>query len=260
MSVHVYRISCVTNLHVGSGDINYSIIDNEVEKDPVTQYPTIPSFGLKGALREHFHLKEGIDEAYIFGAKLGDAESAKAHSSAYKFFAADFLARPLRVTDNTSKRNYVKVTSVQAITDFLRKMEFLGVKAFPAWEEVDFSETNFLVSADSDVTRIEGEAVGKSDANRELLTQLLGENYAIAHSLDEYDLPVVARCYLANGISQKLWYEEIVPHESEFYTVILTPDKEPCALDEEFRQNLIQLGGYASIGLGYTKFQKLQEA
>ena len=42
MYFHVFKIRCLTNLHVGSGDINYNIVDKEVEKDPVTGVPVIP--------------------------------------------------------------------------------------------------------------------------------------------------------------------------------------------------------------------------
>jgi len=54
MNVHVYKYTCLTNLHVGSGDINYNIVDNEVERDPVTGLPMIHASGVKGALREYF--------------------------------------------------------------------------------------------------------------------------------------------------------------------------------------------------------------
>ena len=36
----VYILETITNLHVGNGDINYNIIDNEVEKD-LNGYPII---------------------------------------------------------------------------------------------------------------------------------------------------------------------------------------------------------------------------
>lgn len=259
MSIHVYRIECLTNLHIGSGDLSYSVIDNEVEKDPVTDYPIIPSSSLKGALRERFKELSPEDRYHIFGPELKDRDSKKMRASAYKFFSGDFLSRPLRVTDSTSARTYMNVTTPQAMTDFLRKMKLLGVDDFPEWEEFDFSEYSFFVPVGSDVTEMEGEKVGKSDANSALLTALFGENYAVVKSLDEYELPITARCYLENGISQKLWYEQQVPHESVFYTVIITPEGEPCAFDEEFSRSLIQLGGYATIGYGFTKFEKLRE-
>jgi CRISPR-associated protein Cmr4 len=51
---NAYFIQCITNMHVGSGDANYGVIDKLVQRDPVTGYPTIHPSSLKGALREHF--------------------------------------------------------------------------------------------------------------------------------------------------------------------------------------------------------------
>ena len=41
MNAYIVQLQCITNMHVGNGDVNYNIIDNEVEKDPVTNYPVI---------------------------------------------------------------------------------------------------------------------------------------------------------------------------------------------------------------------------
>ena len=41
MAAIIVNLECITNMHVGNGDVNYNIIDNEVEKDPITGYPTI---------------------------------------------------------------------------------------------------------------------------------------------------------------------------------------------------------------------------
>ena len=35
MKTLIYQVRCLTNMHVGSGDTAYNIIDNEIEKDPV---------------------------------------------------------------------------------------------------------------------------------------------------------------------------------------------------------------------------------
>lgn len=32
MFAKLFQVDCITNLHVGSGDVNYNIIDNEIEK------------------------------------------------------------------------------------------------------------------------------------------------------------------------------------------------------------------------------------
>ena len=68
----VYILEPITNLHVGNGDINYNIIDNEVEKDPLTNYPIINSSGVKGAFRQFIQNNSKIDkkvEIDIFGSE-----------------------------------------------------------------------------------------------------------------------------------------------------------------------------------------------
>ena len=41
MAAIIVNLECMTNMHVGNGDVNYNIIDNEVEKDPVIP-PSMP--------------------------------------------------------------------------------------------------------------------------------------------------------------------------------------------------------------------------
>jgi CRISPR-associated protein Cmr4 len=53
-SFNAYFIQCITNMHVGSGDANYGVVDKLVQRDTITQHPTIHPSSLKGALREHF--------------------------------------------------------------------------------------------------------------------------------------------------------------------------------------------------------------
>lgn len=38
-------------MHVGSGDASYTLIDNQVQRDVITGFPTINSSSLKGSLR-----------------------------------------------------------------------------------------------------------------------------------------------------------------------------------------------------------------
>jgi CRISPR-associated protein Cmr4 len=42
-----YIIKTKTNLHVGSGDINFGIVDNEVQRDTITNLPVINASSLK---------------------------------------------------------------------------------------------------------------------------------------------------------------------------------------------------------------------
>ena len=90
---------------------------------------------------------------------------------------------------------------------------------------------------------------------------LSNENFidAIQH------LPVIARNKLKNGKSENLWYEEIVPRESIFYTAML--DYNNFGTNSEYKykkgfeafynilqKELIQVGANASIGYGLCNF------
>ena len=113
-----YKIECITNLHVGSGDINYNIVDNEVEKD-ITGMPMIHASGIKGALRDA--LKKSIsDEAeakakakVIFGS-AGDENTTG--EGTHKFFDAHLLARPMRVVNSRTMASIPVVTVAARIS------------------------------------------------------------------------------------------------------------------------------------------------
>ena len=90
-----YFIECITNLHVGSGDANYGIVDKLVQRDPITDYPTIHASSLKGGLRQHFEEKYGEKWDHVFGKKtLGE----DTNTGDYKFLNADLIALPIRCT------------------------------------------------------------------------------------------------------------------------------------------------------------------
>ena len=248
MGIFAYKIKCLTNLHVGSGDLNYDIVDNEVERDPVTGYPVIHASGLKGALREHFSGKMDNDDIRgVFGQKSGSAGS-------YKFLDARLLARPMRTSGQAGS---VMVVSERSVNDFIRLMNDFGVTRFGAeLLNVEFPKgVNFLSNVSN--ARVEAETTGAIPQNAmnilNGLKDLIGDKIAVVKDFNDYDLPVVARNCLEDGESKNLWYEEIVPHDSVFYTFIITPENK-MELDFE---DIIQIGGNASIGCGFTKFTKL---
>ena len=121
MGVFAYKIDCLTNLHVGSGDLNYNIVDNEVERDAVTGYPVVHASGLKGALREHYSKKNDLQFNIIdvFGQEAGAAEIK---AGDYKFLDAYLLARPMRVSGQLAS---IMVVSEKSVNDFIRRMNVL---------------------------------------------------------------------------------------------------------------------------------------
>lgn len=98
MNTTLLKMECLTDLHVDSGESNYNIIDNEVQKD-LNGNPTVHSSGIKGAMREYFseHLDDDNDDNIkrIFGEP--STKDVAGGGGMYKFFDAKFIARPLRL-------------------------------------------------------------------------------------------------------------------------------------------------------------------
>ena len=85
MEQAVYTIRTITNLHMGDIGSAVNIIDKSVQKDAVTEYPTIYATSLKGALRnaaapynaaqseEKINLKTVFGDTNADGVKLSVA-------------------------------------------------------------------------------------------------------------------------------------------------------------------------------------------
>lgn len=245
MIANVFSARCITNLHAGSGDVNYNIIDQEVERDPVTGLPMIHASGVKGALREFFETLWGKEDHRVkdfFGT-----EDSNCKQGDYTFLQADLLLRPLRVSDD-SERTFVLATTKEILQIFSEKVNGLGGindERLRAYDE----------SGES--VKVEGEEALRmlySFSNKNITEK----KFALVNNLNDYDLPVIARNKLDDsGISKNLWYEEFVPHESVFGLIIMTPKE----MDADFKSALtggpVQFGGNASIGYGLMKIQEL---
>jgi len=276
MSTHLYRIDCLTNMHVGSGDVNFGIIDQLVERDAVTGEPTINASGVKGALKEHCGYK-GLDTDaahHIFGwedkpvkaENTGDDMPKKTtNPGQYKFLSAYLIARPLRVS--VGSRSHILVTTPYLINTLIEILSGFGIHKYgnaKIHEKLDMD--SFIYSANEQLLNIEGKSTDKIKYDQKTdkaLRDLVGGDYALTNCLEKYTLPVVARNQLDNGISSNLWYEEIVPHKSVFYFLVITPDNdrhlsefEKCIIGDGI---VVQFGGNASVGYGYTKITKAAE-
>lgn len=248
--IHTYLIECLSNLHVGSGDNNYGIIDKEVQKDPISKLPIIHASGLKGALREYFEqyfpsqgafTNEVI--AHIFGTDKG--EGGKMLQGNYRFFEAQMLVIPIRGKGNIP---FYHATSKQMLELFNNHSKNLGI-------DVSVKYTEGTDNTDS-------EYKGKNAIEKD--TNFLGENLLILSNKEMEDaaeyLPIIARNKLNNGQSENLWYEQIVPRESRFYFFVAVP-KGDTHFIQNFNANLhnkvVQIGANATVGYGYCKISKI---
>ena len=244
MKAHLYKMTCLTNLHVGNGDVNYNIIDQEVEKDPINGLPMINSSGVKGALREFFEAKWGKNEKIL---KYFGSGKENYGQGSYKFLQMDMLFRPLRVSDNSNK-SFALSTTKEIVDGFAERVSGLGGNLDGM---KSFSQSNEKVCIEG------GSPITLYNANVKW-GKMVNKPVAVLENLKNYDLPVIARnCLDDNGISNNLWYEEYVPHESVFGLIILTPED----MDEDFKKALIsepvQFGGNASIGYGLMEIREV---
>lgn len=269
---NLYSLITTTNMHVGSGKNNYGIIDNLIQRDILTDYPTINSSSLKGALREYFECdtKNSGLVRHVFGSEPNERAGNNSPGE-YRFFSAYLLSMPVR--SNTLP--FLNITCPELIQDFLTSLADFGIthpqaEVLKKWaaclqsndEAIHFMPNDGEVIAEA----MDMEVKAGSFDNMEVIKQLIGE-YPILVSKERFTeltndnhLPVISRNYLENGISKNLWYEQVLPRQSRFYFVVLSPnggENHFTTFNETINSNLIQIGGNASIGYGFSKISKL---
>lgn len=253
MTLHTYKMECLTNLHVGDGDTNYNIIDNQVQRDVVLGVPTIHSSGVKGALRYYFEKIVKADKQLI-GTVFG-GEDENCSMGEYKFFAANLIAMPLRISKGNG--SYVLATCKAMIDNEAEFLVSLGRSEIGLKEKVPCCPSDMVMMSIGNSLECEVEGMPVKRTESKLLDWMIGENWALLSDQEfkKFDLPVQARNVLDNGKSKNLWYEEVVPHKSIFMLSILTPDK-ANVLDKDMDGKVIQFGANDSIGYGYCRIEK----
>jgi len=262
MEAKLFTIKCMTNLHVGSNTEDYDIIDKKVQKDPLSKTPIIQSSGLKGALREHFkhHVlfsagtnEEGLRNK-IFGSEKANRSGQPLMRAGFKILDAQLLFIPVRIIKG-AKPFMLGTTKV-----LLKQLEEIC-----KWTEL--SPLMNLTSADvkKNFTGNQKMETEYGEFNHYYECTIYNDVYQfvvierddLAAELFE-NLPVIARNKLDNGESKNLWYEEVVPRNSVFYSVVLDNKIYPeINLDSYFKaplnEKIVQIGANASIGYGHCK-------
>jgi len=259
-----FLITALTNMHVGSGGTNYGVVDNLVQRDPVTNMPTINASSLKGALREFFSQKWGDKDnklKFIFGEDSSRTNSKNKESIGnYKFFSADLLVLPVR----SNKKPFYRATAKMLVDNINKK-----ANAFDLGN--NFIKGNY--STDSPAIKEIANGLKLEDWQPKQDTNLsidnnLGDDVAVFDDNNfkilTKKLPVIARNQLENGQSKNLWYEEIVPRESRFVFLVSYPEKGKDLSEnyyDEFIEVLngavVQIGANGSIGYGYCEIKKI---
>lgn len=264
----LYLITNKTPLHVGSGDTNFDIVDKQIQRDSLTNYPTIHASSLKGALKEYACFRHNEEDSKNFIAHIfGDDDN----SGKVRFTQAHLLSVPMR----SDTEPYYNCTSPKAIEQLLDTVDTfsLSLSQKAALQKIaNYKGDEPLIATGSAIIE-DVNAKASEDYDFAALETIVGSPAAIvpnklfAEMLK--DLPVIARNQLENGESKNLWYEEVLPRESKFFTLISEPTYLNIADEKKLQNafnrfgeyltdaNTIHIGANASIGYGVTKFEEL---
>jgi len=270
MKTDAYLITCLTNMHVGSGEANYGVVDNLVQRDPITEVPIINSSSLKGALREFFSNewkaeqdKAGKDKLnYVFGPDTSRDVGTPNGVGHYKFFEANLIVLPVR----SNIKPFYRATSKNVLEEINNKAKAIGIDNFNINPFNDTAITKDKPKVtDNSKPMLEDYQAENGLTFNTTVKNYLGDDLALFYYDNFKDLvkrlPVIARNNLENGQSQNLWYEEVVPRESRFVFFVSYPEDYSKVVEKEFENELknktVQIGGNASIGYGYTIIKKI---
>lgn len=272
MEQAVYTIRTITNLHMGDIGSAVNIIDKSVQKDAVTEYPTIYATSLKGALRNAAapYNAAQSEEKINLKTVFGDTNADGAWKGKYRFNDAHLLFYPIR----SDHRPYYLAVSPMLLEQALQIMEIAGnmekaIEIIEAFKEQ--RETDKLYVSDETGDVLVGNifvGVNGNDEDVKAAKALLGlfniENepgllYLSDQEMSEHleQLPVIARNQLNNGISANLWYEEFVPRKTVFLTLISRECEEDTGFDKMLKEPF-QMGANATVGYGLSVMQKVK--
>jgi CRISPR-associated protein Cmr4 len=269
----VFFITAKTHLHVGSGDSNFGIIDNLVQRDPVTKIPCIHGSSLKGAIKEYCEeildwKQSGISEEVFGTDTIGKRKTEKTEfmKGSHGFFQAHLLSMPARC----NFMPFFRATSKETIQSFLNDLVQFDSpdatdvkKALQPLLEIPVQKGQPVIFINKS-GKIEDWPTRYETFDASGAEKYLGKNIALLDWEDfqtlsnDNNLPVIARNQLDNGESKNLWYEQVVPKESLFYTMMLAPHNSDQILQiADNGRPLIQLGANATVGYGYCRFNLL---
>lgn len=267
MNRKIFKLKALTNLHPGSGDMSFGIVDKLVQRDPVTGFPVIHASGIKGSLRDYCrdnNVNCKIEEIFGEGTSQGNN----------KFFSAQLLTLPVR----SNVRPFFRATCPTIIEHFYESLQTFGLitpqlkSALGLLKNATFKEGNdfLLFPVDYNVVRIEDWQNKQEFVDSELhslwdseLEEWLGRKDEFALLKDSVfieiceNLPVVAR----NNLQGKgnLWYEELIPRQSTFWFTELYPETDVVELiiNKVLNGVPFQVGANATVGMGFCEISEM---
>ena len=267
-------LHALTPLHPGAGTA-LGVVDLPVQRERHTQWPTIPGTALKGVLRDAFkRKKKSSDVTMLFGGEPGGRTEAEIIAGALSIGDARLFAFPVR----SLKGVWAWVTCPAVLSRFARDASLVGldapdVSAFrPPEGEAIVTGGDLLVpigGVDKVVLEEFDAKATKSTLLERFATEFAklqlpdGEAYkqtrerfvsslCVLHDDDfghfvRYATEVVARIGLDHETKTvkggALFYQELLPAETLFYSVILAEGSRHKASKADATEVLKRFGG-----------------
>lgn len=267
-----YLIRTISNLHVGSGEGDFSVVDKQVQRDSITGAPTIHASGIKGAIREAmtYEAEQSADnKAQLYANVLevfgSEPKAQKEHRQGkFNFFDAQLLALPVR----SSHDFYYLATCPAMLQECIGLLKQFALKhpmteaLMELLDQKNDTSQYFGKDHSGDLRLEDLSNLHYNPFKPEALKPYLGGRLALLTN-DDFDqvageLPIIARNYLNDGISRNLWYEEYVPREARFLTMVTREGGVDHLNDFLSRANqVVQLGANATVGYGLCAFKKI---
>ncbi|MEI7811090.1 MAG: type III-B CRISPR module RAMP protein Cmr4 [Ignavibacteria bacterium] len=287
-SASIMFMHSITSLHVGSGT-SVSTVDLPIQREKFTNFPVVAGSGVKGAIREYFEKSEDKKHVEII---FGPEKDGSDFAGAVSFSDAKILLFPVK----SLKGVFAWVTCPMVIERFNRDMKIVN-PAFSALALPGTDKDSATVGTSSDciIERkviLEDYELALNDKNNkevdriaETIAGYIFKN-ATAYWADklkkslivlnddafkefvEYSTEIQTRIKIGeNGVVENgaLFYEENIPAETVFYSVVLASNPHKKDFTEEISDSgrilgvigkldgrFIHIGGDTTIGKGLT--------
>lgn len=266
---------CETPLHAGSGQA-VGVVDLPVQREKTTNWPTIQASGLKGAFRNAHEDGDGRNANDIFGSdKSGD------QAGAVSIGDARLLLFPVR----SSCAPFLWVICPAILRKLKRDGKIVG-KLYE-WTIPEVQEEQYLGLSEQNGAIIFEDLMlsGGGQIDEAIIASIKelvpGDDFYNTSTLEKYlclvsdasfamlvetgtEVQARIELYKESKTSKNLWYQELVPSNTIFYTVISMADarkkgeevNNAALLMESLQDTLkeyVQIGGDETLGRGWTR-------
>lgn len=255
----------LTPLHAGAGD-SAGAIDLPVQRERHTEYPVVHSSGIKGSLRDFFKRNEKANINEIFG-KEGDEQG----SGKVIFTDAKILLFPVRSSEGVFKW----VTCPFVIERLKRDLKYIDIdrddisvtidgyngRTFTQYNNSKVILEDFSITVTEDPQVLDFINIFTTPHFKEdtLKNRLIIVSDDVFKTLVTTATQIIARNVLEDKTkkSKNLWYEEVVPADAIFYTIMKSAYKGNTSINglrnNGINEEVLQIGGNETIGYGIVK-------